>query len=591
MAYATHDQLGSWGEDAAERAMQQELDLQNRIEAGVDRHSHSHSHSHSDRRGAVRDRGDEGSDDDDGDDDDQQERDRQRVSLLEEAFKAFDVDGDDYMTWDEFYAAFLKKRMLDDRRFLKLSRDEIRSIYDAMPNVVPSAEFAGVPYLCPAHPVRAKFVDFSGYVSFTTATNADKRKKAAAAGEKTFRQYDPAVEGGVGFEGLLDADGGIGPNKAFDIPPDGVQEEERWPMPQRINNRRPTLRFPSKEKMNELWKKHDYNGNGLLSQSEAKEVLEELWPALARNTKTCDAVLRMAYNACDDGCGDGLVDRKEFPTMLEYVQYFSRMFSVFSEIDESGDGNIELSEFYEGCKAVGLTISDEQAEIEFQSIDEDGGGYVSFMEFCAWVAKKQMGGWHRAKVVATASMAADAAAEAGRSHQGDERGEGADGEMMAALGGTALAPKGADADAATTISSTKAAAASTDGLSKGQAEVQKVLSQQASNLKQVVCWNCRQPGHTAAYCPEARMVGTNRDRNKLKLSTTIHSHRLAQKRQEAAQSVAVQHAKEQARQKLFENDVERDFAALQNHPAAAARVPATAATRETTRVIRGALHR
>ena len=53
---------------------------------------------------------------------------------------------------------------------------------------------------------------------------------------------------------------------------------ERWPMAKKT--RRPILPFPSQSKMNELWKKHDYNGNGLLSQSEAKEVLKELWVRL-----------------------------------------------------------------------------------------------------------------------------------------------------------------------------------------------------------------------------------------------------------------------------------------------------------------------
>jgi hypothetical protein len=87
----------------------------------------------------------------------------------------------------------------------------------------------------------------------------------------------------------------------------------------------------------------------LLSQSEAKEVINELWPALARNRKNCDTVLRMAYSASaddgDGGTGDGLIDRGEFPMMLEYVQYFNKMYFSFKEIDQSGDGMIDEEEF------------------------------------------------------------------------------------------------------------------------------------------------------------------------------------------------------------------------------------------------------
>ena len=68
--------------------------------------------------------------------------------------------------------------------------------------------------------------------------------------------------------------------------------------------------------MGELWKKHDYNGNGLLSQWEAEEVLIELWPVFKKNPVARNLVLRLAYQACDDGHGDGLVDRKEFPVRL-----------------------------------------------------------------------------------------------------------------------------------------------------------------------------------------------------------------------------------------------------------------------------------
>ena len=43
--------------------------------------------------------------------------------------------------------------------------------------------------------------------------------------------------------------------------------------------------------------------------------------------------------------------------MLEYVCYFNRLYHAFREIDESGDGSIDVDEFAKGCKSVGICLS------------------------------------------------------------------------------------------------------------------------------------------------------------------------------------------------------------------------------------------
>jgi Ca2+-binding EF-hand superfamily protein len=303
------------------------------------------------------------------------------------------------------------------------------------------------------------------------------------------------VEGSIGFEGLLDTEGG--PDRLFDIPTAEEEEEDRWPMPKR--SRQPVLKYPSKAKLQQLWDKHDYNGNGLLSQSEAKEVLQELWPALAKNSRVCDLLLRMAYKACDDGDGDGLVDRKEFPVMLEHVRYFNRMYGTFSGIDQSGDGILDVNEFIKGCKTLHIGITDEDAEKEFKLIDADGGGIVTFLEFCGWVAKNKIA-FQGSAQVETAAVAKF------RTSRASKRGTGATEGESAALG------------------------------TKGEQAIQLVLTKQAGRQEHSVCWSCGQVGHVRTHCPnqdDETQLSSPTISAELGLGTTWNRRKLIKKHQDA----------------------------------------------------------
>eukprot|EP00171_Calliarthron_tuberculosum_P013175 IDg13175t1 len=38
---------------------------------------------------------------------------------------------------------------------------------------------------------------------------------------------------------------------------------------------------------------------------------------------------------------------------------------------------------------VGLSLTEEEAAVEFKKMDKNGGGKVLFDEFCVWLAEKQ----------------------------------------------------------------------------------------------------------------------------------------------------------------------------------------------------------
>ena len=84
------------------------------------------------------------------------------------------------------------------------------------------------------------------------------------------------------------------------------------------------LVMPNKEQRARLFRRMDYNGNGVLSLAEIDKAIIELWPQL--NHKQ---VLMMAYHAADVS-GDGFIGRREFRLLVKYLVYFTNKISTRS---------------------------------------------------------------------------------------------------------------------------------------------------------------------------------------------------------------------------------------------------------------------
>eukprot|EP01043_Picozoa_sp_COSAG02_P052181 COSAG02_NODE_5585_length_4212_cov_3.607829_1_plen_305_part_00 len=139
--------------------------------------------------------------------------------------------------------------------------------------------------------------------------------------------------------------------------------------------------MPNKEERARIFRRMDYNCNGVLSLAEIDKAVVELWPQL--NNKQ---VLMRAYQAADVN-GDGLIGRREFRLLLQYVLYFHRLWDRFDAIDTDNDHRLTLSEFTNGCNSLGIPVADNEAASVFAEIDTDNGGVVRFTEFCLWCAR------------------------------------------------------------------------------------------------------------------------------------------------------------------------------------------------------------
>ena len=145
------------------------------------------------------------------------------------------------------------------------------------------------------------------------------------------------------------------------------------------------LEMLSKEERRAAFDRMDVNGNGGLSLAEIDKAIVEVYPQFDQKP----ALIR-AYKAADRD-GSGFITRKEFGKLLHFLGYFTDLWHNFEKIDTDHDRRLDLTEFMGASALVGHAMSEEEAVSEFRNMDEDGGGFVLFDEFCVWCAHRHLG--------------------------------------------------------------------------------------------------------------------------------------------------------------------------------------------------------
>eukprot|EP00056_Hartaetosiga_gracilis_P021672 m.25743 g.25743 ORF g.25743 m.25743 type:complete len:559 (-) comp9203_c0_seq1:809-2485(-) len=141
-------------------------------------------------------------------------------------------------------------------------------------------------------------------------------------------------------------------------------------------------------KIKKLWAQLDYNGNGIVSVAELDKFLGESFPVL-KNQRTI--IRAFKYTTLIEGDKDSWIEKYEFVNLLKNILYFHKVYTIFNRLDSDGDHRVSFDEFKSEClPALGLDLSEEDAQNEFDSMDADGHGMVLFAELCRWFAVKKI---------------------------------------------------------------------------------------------------------------------------------------------------------------------------------------------------------
>lgn len=141
---------------------------------------------------------------------------------------------------------------------------------------------------------------------------------------------------------------------------------------------------PDNKGVKKLWKRLDFNGNGVVSLAEIDKFVVECYPLL--NHKP--ALIRAQKATLAQGNGDDWVQAKEFKKLLINLFYYNKLFWLFDQCDSDKDRRMDLKEFQHCLAMCNVKLKEEKAKKEFDKMDTNHGGIVLFDEFCQYFVSK-----------------------------------------------------------------------------------------------------------------------------------------------------------------------------------------------------------
>jgi Ca2+-binding EF-hand superfamily protein len=136
-----------------------------------------------------------------------------------------------------------------------------------------------------------------------------------------------------------------------------------------------------------LFRKYDLNQNGFLEEEELRSLLEQ---DLGMNPDQADV-----FTLLIDKKGEHKVSYSEFVDWLHSDERYrcindtsrfhliSKAVELFRQFDSNDNGSLDRREFLRLVRSLGYQHVNNN--IEFQKMDNDGNGVISFWEFLRWL--------------------------------------------------------------------------------------------------------------------------------------------------------------------------------------------------------------
>jgi len=164
-----------------------------------------------------------------------------------------------------------------------------------------------------------------------------------------------------------------------------------------VNSKLPTSKSSEdKAKRKQMFREFDPNGNGILSLAEIDKAVRDVLglddvfdmkPAIMRAFQIAKDSQKSKRADCS---GDDFIERKEFKFFLSSLRQYIEYYVAFSRADENDDKRISKDEFVAAKDKIESWVGEIDADASFAEIDENGGGFILFDEFCKWAIRKNL---------------------------------------------------------------------------------------------------------------------------------------------------------------------------------------------------------
>jgi calmodulin len=146
--------------------------------------------------------------------------------------------------------------------------------------------------------------------------------------------------------------------------------------------------IPSKEKMKEAFEKKDETGDGRLTFSEMKEIIQLFSSEDEKKDPTFDQMCDMICNMADVN-GDKMIDFGEILLLMfgDSLEPENAMKGAFRAYDTNGDGYLDKKELAEVLKLSGAGDDPKFVRMTMAMNDDDDDGKLNYEEFCAMMGE------------------------------------------------------------------------------------------------------------------------------------------------------------------------------------------------------------